>query len=133
MKTGKKVLFITLIFILTSCATTTKFPISNIVPAAEIVAKIKQDKNKNYAIEIIAKNLASPDRLNPPKNNYSVWIVTEKNGTKNLGQLINKNAKKTVLKTTTPFKVVEIFITTENQGNISYPTGNEISRVSFNK
>lgn len=133
MKTGKKVLFITLIFILTSCATTTKFPISNIVPAAEIVAKMKQDKNKNYAIEIIAKNLASPDRLNPPKNNYSVWIVTEKNGTKNLGQLINKNAKKTVLKTTTPFKVVEIFITTENQGNISYPTGNEISRVSFNK
>lgn len=131
MKTGKNVLFIALVFILTSCATTTKFPISSIVPAAEIVAKIKQDKNKNYAIEIIAKNLASPDRLNPPKNNYSVWIVTEKNGTKNLGQLINKNAKKTVLKTTTPFKVVEIFITTENQGNISYPTGDEISRVSF--
>ncbi len=131
MKTGKNVLFIALVFILTSCATTTKFPISNIVPAAEIVAKMKQDKNKNYAIEIIAKNLASPDRLNPPKNNYSVWIVTEKNGTKNLGQLINKNAKKTVLKTTTPFKVVEIFITTENQGNISYPTGDEISRVSF--
>ena len=75
--------------------------------------------------------MASPDRLNPPKNNYSVWIVTEKNGTKNLGQLINKNAKKAVLKTTTPFKVVEIFITTENQGNISYPTGDEISRVSF--
>ncbi len=133
MKTGKNVLFITLIFILTSCATTTKFPISNTVPAAEIVAKIKKDKNKNYGIEIVAKNLASPDRLSPPKNNYSVWIVTEKNGTKNLGQLINKNAKKAVLKTITPFKIVEIFITTEERGNISYPDGDEISRITFNK
>jgi len=133
MKTGKNVLFITFVFILTSCATTTKFPISNIVPAAEIVAKIKQDKNKNYAIEIIAKNLASPDRLNPPKNNYSVWMVTEKNETKNLGQLINKNAKKAVLKTTTPFQVVEIFITTEERGDASYPSGDEITRVTINK
>jgi hypothetical protein len=133
MKTGKNVLFITLIFILTSCATTTKFPTSSIVPAAEIVAKMKQDKNKNYAIEIIAKNLASSDRLSPPKNNYSVWIVTEKNETKNLGQLNNKNAKKAVLKTTTPFKVVEIFITTEDQGDASYPSGDEISRVTINK
>lgn len=133
MKTGKNVLFITLIFILTSCATTTKFPTSSIVPAAEIVAKMKQDKNKNYAIEIVAKNLASPDRLSPPKNNYSVWIVTEKNETKNLGQLINKNAKKAVLKTTTPFHVVEIFITTEERGDSSYPSGDEISRVTFNK
>jgi hypothetical protein len=133
MKTGRNVLFITLIFILTSCATTTKFPTSSIVPAAEIVAKIKQDKNKNYAIEIVAKNLASPDRLSPPKNNYSVWMVTEKNETKNLGQLINKNAKKAVLKTTTPFQVVEIFITTEERGDSSYPSGDEITRVTINK
>lgn len=133
MKTGKNVLFITLIFILTSCATTTKFPISSIVPAAEIVSKIKKDKNKNYTIEIVAKNLASPDRLSPPKNNYSVWMVTENNETKNLGQLINKNAKKAVLKTTTPFHIVEIFITTENQGDASYPSGDEISRVTINK
>ena len=133
MKTGKNVLFIALVFILTSCATTTKFPISNIVPAAEIVAKIKQDKNKNYAIEIIAKNLASPDRLNPPKKNYNVWIVTEENGTKNLGMLTNKNAKTAVLKTKTPFKVLEIFITAEDQGNVSYPNGIEISRTNIKR
>lgn len=131
MKTSKGVLFLILVFILTSCASSVRFPISNKAPAAEIFAKIKQDKNNNYAIKITAKNLASPDRLNPPKNNYSIWIVTEKNGIKNIGQLINKNAKKTVLKTTTPFKIVEIFITAEDKGNISLPSGDEISRVSF--
>ncbi|BEH00322.1 hypothetical protein [Bacteroides sedimenti] len=133
MKTSKGVLFLILVFILTSCASSVRFPISNKAPAAEIFAKIKQDKNNNYAIKITAKNLASPDRLNPPKNNYSIWIVTEKNGIKNIGQLINKNAKKTVLKTTTPFKIVEIFITAEDKGNISLPSGEEISRISFNK
>lgn len=131
MKIGKNVLFLILVFILTSCGSTVRFPISNKLPAAEITAKIKQDKNKNYAISITAKNLASPDRLNPPKNNYSIWIVTEKNGTKNIGQLVNKNAEKTVLKTTTPFRVVEIFITAEDQGNMSYPSEDEISRVSI--
>ena len=90
-------------------------------------------KNKNYMIEVTAKNLAEAIRLNPPKNNYSVWIVAENGTTKNLGQLVNKNAKKASLKTTTPFNVKEIFITAEEQGNLNYPSGIEISRTTFNK
>ena len=133
MKKGRNVLLVATLLFLTSCASITKFPVSNTVPAAEITAKTKQDKNKNYSIEITAKNLASPDRLNPPKNNYNVWIVTEENGTKNLGMLTNKNAKTAVLKTRTPFKVIEIFITAEDQGNLSYPNGIEISRTNIKR
>ena len=109
------------------------FPVSSTVPAADITATKKQDKNKNYVIEVTAKNLAEASRLNPPKNNYSVWIVVENGTTKNVGQLINKNAKKATLKTTTPFNVKEIFITAEEQGNLNYPAGTEISRTTFNK
>jgi hypothetical protein len=115
--------------ILISCATTVKFPVSNKVPAAKITAKVKHDKNKNYLIEITALNLASPDRLNPPENSYVVWLVTENNGTKNIGQMINKNAEKAILKATSPFEPKEIFITAENQGNISNPSGLEIARA----
>ena len=79
----------------------------------------------------MAKNLASPNRIDPSKKNYSVWIVTENNGTKNAGQLINKNAKKATLKTSTPYKFKEIFITAEDQGDYSYPVGIEISRTAF--
>jgi biopolymer transport protein ExbD len=133
MKRERNVLLVATLLFLTSCASITKFPVSNTLPAAEITAKTKQDKNKNYTIEVTAKHLASPDRLNPPKSNYNVWIVTEENGTMNLGMLTNKNAKTAVLKTKTPFKVIEIFITAEDQGNNSSPNGIEISRTNLNR
>ena len=131
MKLLKSLLFMSLIAVLTSCATTTKFPLSSTVPAAEITAKVNQDKNKNYVINVVAKNLASAERLNPPKNNYSVWIVTENGTIKNIGQLTNLNAKTATLKTLTPFNVKEIFITAEDQGNLTNPNGVEISRTNF--
>jgi len=131
MKTLKKILFGAIVLFLTSCASTAKFPVSTVTPAAEITAKMKEDKNKNFVIEVTANNMASADRLSPPNSNYIVWIVTENNGTKNIGQLINKNAKKSYLETSTPFSVKEIFITAEDKSDISYPSGVEISRTSF--
>ena len=133
MRTIKNLEIIGVVALMTSCASTAKFPISSTVPAADITAKKKQDQNKNYMIEVTAKNLAEAIRLNPPKNNYRVWIVAENGTTKNLGQLVNKNAKEASLKTTTPFNVKEIFITAEEQGNLNYPAGIEISRTTFNK
>ena len=133
MKTIKSLVIIGVAALMTSCYSTAKFPVSNTVPAAEITVKKKQDKNKNYVIELTASNLAEASRLNPQMNNYSVWIVEDNGVTKNVGQLTNKNAKKVVLKTVTPFNVREIFITAEEQGNLSYPAGVEISRTTFNK
>jgi hypothetical protein len=62
-----------------------------------------------------------------------VWITTEENGLKNIGQLQNQNAKKSSYKTISAFEPVEVFITAEDVGNISNPEGYEISRTSFNK
>ena len=131
MKSLINLLLVTVLVFLTSCATTAKFPVSSVTPAAEITAKKKQDKNNNYIIEVTAKNLASADRVDPSKKNYNVWIVTENNGTKNAGMLVNKNAKTASLKTSTPYDVKEIFITAEDQGDYSYPVGVEISRTTF--
>lgn len=133
MKTLKNLAIIGFVALMTSCASSVKFPVSSSVPAADITVKKKQDKNDNYVIEVTARNLAEPSRLSPPKHNYSVWIVTENGSIKNLGQLINKNAKKATLETITPFDVKEIFITAEEQGNSNYPSGTEISRTTFNK
>lgn len=133
MRTLKNVSLGVIVLLLTSCGSVAKFPTSDVTPASEISATKKQDKNKNYVIEVTAKSLASPDRLNPAKNNYSVWIVTRDNETKNIGQLNLKNGKTATLKTSTPFDVKEIFITAEDQGNNSYPQGVEISRTTFSK
>lgn len=131
MNTLKTLLIAVSILILNSCATTAKFPISNLVPAADISAKKKTDSHKNITLEITAENLASPNRLNPSGNNYSIWIVTKDQAIENVGQLIIKNAKKSVFKTVTPFDFNEVFITVENQGNLKAPTGKEISRTKI--
>ncbi|MCM4159808.1 hypothetical protein FHG64_15780 [Antarcticibacterium flavum] len=131
MKTFKYFLFIAAVAMLTSCASTAKFPVSRDVPAANIVAKKKQDKNNNYVIKLTAENLAAPGRLSPPKNNYSVWIVTKNGDVKNLGQLSFRNAKKVVLEAVTPFDAKEILITAENEGDLAYPEGIRISRAKF--
>jgi hypothetical protein len=133
MKTIKFLISIVVVVLLTSCATTAKFPVSTTVPGAEISATKKQDKNDNYIVEITARNLADPGRLNPPKKNYSVWLVEENGSTRNAGQLSSRGGKKTNLEISTPFNVKEIFITAEEQGNLNYPAGIEISRARFRK
>lgn len=94
---------LTLFVAFASCATTAKFPVSSVVPAAEITAKKKTDDNKNNTLEITARNLASPDRLIPAGTNYSVWVVSKGQGTKNVGQLLVSNGDKATFKTTTAF------------------------------
>jgi hypothetical protein len=125
----KIILSVLLVFLMTSCATIAKFPVSNVSPAAEITAKIKKDKQNNYEITIIANYLASAERLSPPKNTYVIWVVTKQSGITNSGQLKNENAKKNTLKTLTSFEPLEIFITAEDEGTVTYPTGVEISRA----
>jgi hypothetical protein len=131
MKTVPYLFAFIITLLVTSCATTAKFPISNVVPAAEIKAIKKTDSNKNITLEIVAKNLASPDRLNPPGKVYSIWIVTNDSGIKNVGQLLIENGEKSKFKTVTPFDFSEVFVTVENEGDLKFPTGSEISRTKI--
>lgn len=119
------------IVLLASCGNTVNFPLSSVVPAAEIKVTTKVDKNKNNQIEVVANNMASPDRLNPSRKAYVIWGVTDDNVLRNLGQLINKNSKKSTFKTSTPFEIIEIFITAEDRGDLTRPEGQEIARVAL--
>lgn len=127
-----KILSVGLITLLMlSCSSTIKLPVSTIVPAAEISASQKEDKNGNIKVSLKAEYLASPERLNPPKKTYVVWVFAPKVGNINIGQLSIKNGRSTDFETIVPYKVSEIFITAEDEGNITYPTGIEISRAAF--
>jgi hypothetical protein len=116
---------------LLSCATTKKFPVSTVVPAANITVKVKQQKNSNYSLLLMANNLAEPSRLSPPKKYYVVWLVSEKDGVRNMGALNFKKGNRGELNTLSPFKGSEIFITAEDESSVTYPSGQEISRVKF--
>ena len=108
-----------------SCATKVNFPVSKVNPGAKVQAKVKQDPNDNYKIELKVENLTAPDRLDPPKEMYVVWIETAK-GTKNLGKInISKSlfssTRKGKLVTSTAYKPNRIIITAENSSTNNEP------------
>jgi hypothetical protein len=127
----KKSALIILILLSISCGSTMELPVSNEVPAAEIKVKKQKDENDNYQIKLTAKNLADANRLSPSRETYVVWIKTEENGIKNVGQLNPENGKKIDLETVSAFEPTELFITAEDEGNVSTPTGTEITRKNF--
>lgn len=120
------------IVLLQSCGTTQyKFSTSSVVPAAEGSVKVKKDKNNNYNIELHVKRLAEPKRLTPAKEMYIVWMETEQNGRKNIGQLktssgMFSSALTSSLTTVSTFKPTGFLITAEDDANIQYPSGQTV-------
>lgn len=120
------IFIIAVAILLNSCATKVSFLTSSVVPAARGTVKIKVDNNKNYSIDITLSDLAEVSRLDPPKRTYIVWMVTEHDVTKNIGQLnsskgfMSKRLKGS-FKTVSTEKPVKIFITAEDDQNTQYP------------
>jgi hypothetical protein len=126
------VLFLLLmVMVTTSCANRFQFPISSITPAADIVAVRSHDSNENTILRISAKNLAAVDRIASPKKAYVVWIVTERDGARNIGKLMNRNSMTVKMETLIPNYSTEVFITAEEDGETVTPSGIEISRIRF--
>lgn len=114
-----------LLIMFSSCSRKMMFGSSNIVPAAVGAVKMKSDKNNNQSIQVNVTHLAPASKLSPPQNIYVVWMVTENNGTKNIGQLQSSGSLlsktlKASLTTVTPFKPTSFYITAEDNGNVQY-------------
>ena len=109
-----------------SCARKTSFLTSPVVPAARGDVTVKSDKNKNYVIHVQLSGLAEVERLQPSKNAYVVWMETDRNVTKNLGQITSSSGTfsqnlKASFETVSSEKPTKIFITAENDPSIQYP------------
>lgn len=131
MKDLAKIIIVLIsIFAFVSCSTN-KFPfnVSQTVPAADGLVKVKLDKNMNYEIAIDIEHIASPERLSPPKRFYFAWLQTEDNQTKNLGQIVVKKGSKASFTGNTPFKPAFVFITAEDENTILSPSDNIILKT----
>jgi len=122
---------IMMIFLFNSCSTSKPFLTSSKVPAARGTVTVKTDRNKNYVIKILITNLSEVDRLDPKKNTYVVWMVTEDNITKNIGQIESSTSflskmLKASFETKSSFKPAKIFITADYDANIQYPSSEVI-------
>jgi hypothetical protein len=113
------------------CAVKAPFLNSSIVPAAEGKVKMKTDRNKNFVISIEIFNLALPNRLDPPKNTYVVWMDDGNNNIKNMGQIKSSapfmsKAMKASFKNISSFRPVKIFITAEYEANVQIPSSETV-------
>jgi hypothetical protein len=114
-----------MIFSFGQCSAQADFLTSSVVPAARGSVTVNKDKYNNYIMDIQISNLSEASRLTPPKNTYVVWMVTEENITKNIGQIRTKTSffskkLKADFETKTAFRPIRIFITAEYDPNIQY-------------
>jgi len=93
---------------------------SSIVPAARGYVKVKRDINENFLIQVKISNLAEVNRLQPSKQVYVVWMITDHEITDNIGQInssttfLSTKLKASFLKVSAS-KPIKIFITAEDE------------------
>lgn len=122
----KLVLFLVLPFAFsltfTSCSKNVKFENSNVVPAARGDISVKKDKNNNYNIQIEISYLAEPERLQPPKKYYVVWLSSEQNQIPlNIGQIVGTSKLHVKFESVSSSKPKRIFVTAEDDVSTQYP------------
>lgn len=120
-----KVFSLAMLISFSSCSKKIAFLNSAIVPAARGYVEINSDKNKNNVIEIHLTDLAEVERLEPARQTYVVWIITNQNMIRNLGQIKSSSSMmskqlKASFQTVTSFKPTKVFITAEDDANTQY-------------
>ena len=111
-----------LLQIFTSCSKNVKFENSNIVPAARGDISVKKDNNNNYNIKLEISYLAEPERLQPPKKYYVVWLSSEENQIPlNIGQIVGTSKLHVKFESVSSSKPKRIFVTAEDDASTQYP------------
>ena len=118
----KVITFVLMAVLVTACSTRVVFPESPSMPGADVVFKVDKNKNNNYELELEVDNIARPNRLVPPRNNYVVWLETSSHGTINIGNLRVSSKNKGSLMTVTPYKPIRVFISAEDKQDVIFPS-----------
>lgn len=116
----------TTLFLFASCSKKISFLTSSVVPAARGDVTVKRDKNKNYVIALDISDLAEVNRLQPAKETYVVWIETDSQIVRNVGQIKSSTSLfskklRASFETVSSYQPYKIFITAENNPSAPYP------------
>lgn len=109
-------------YVFTSCSKTIQLENSSIVPAARGKVSVKTDKNHNYNIKLVISYLAEPERLDPPKKHYVVWLSSDQNERPiNIGQIVGTPKLHVKFENVSSSKPKRIFVTAEEDASAQYP------------
>ena len=132
MKTIKSLsLLLFVALTLGACTSKMTFQDSSVVPAASGDVKVKKDDNNNYRVTVSVANLAEPEKLSPSRNVYVVWMDSDRNLTKKLGQIkvgsgMFSKALTGELTANASEKPERVFITAENDADTMNPSTNVV-------
>jgi len=97
------------------------------VPAASGEIAVRRDKsNGNMKVDIKVDHLAQPANLTPPENAYVVWIRPSGEEAHKQGSLGVDKDLKGELRVITNSKNFDVFITAEQSGSVTTPSGVQI-------
>lgn len=109
-----------------ACSNKMEFTTSPVAPAARGDVNIKKDRNDNYSIDVSITNLAEVERIQGENTTYVVWIVTEGEEAKNIGQIQSatrgiSNKLKASFQSVSTKRPLKVFVTAEKDGAIAMP------------
>ena len=103
------------------------------IPAAQGKVKFSKTDDGNIAIALSVKYLADPQKLQPPAAIYTVWVRKDKDAAaQNIGALKVEKDRKGDLKSVTPLRAFQLFVTAEANGQVQEPTGVQLLWVDYN-
>jgi hypothetical protein len=122
-----------LIFAGLGWAKTYHFAATKIDPSAMGDVDLSKDKNGNTNVSLRVEHVARPAMLTPPANLYVVWFQEPGSEPENEGQLQVGNDLRGQLKTTTPLRNFDIFVTAETDPTVKTPSDQKIMTVTVHE
>ena len=121
----------------TACASAppkVRMSVTERMPAAEGIVVVAKADNDNTALEVSVRHLAPPEKIAPEATTYVVWArASAANDVQNLGALkVNKDLQGT-LKTVTPLRTFDVFITAEASPTAQSPSSDGLLTASVER
>jgi hypothetical protein len=110
--------------------------VNNKLPSVEGQVSIRNEENNNTGIDLSVKHLARPERVSPDATTYMVWgkpAGDENAQALPLGALNVDEDLNAEIKTVTPLKNFDLFITAEPAGVTNEPTGERLLWALINR
>ncbi|WP_306599067.1 hypothetical protein [Geothrix sp. 21YS21S-2] len=111
----------------------TAMNVSPEIPAAKGEVKFGRTDDGNISIHLSVRYLADPQKLRPPAATYVVWVSRDKDSpAQNVGALKTEKDREGKIKTVTPFKAFQLFVTAEANGEVQAPMGTRLLWIDYN-
>jgi hypothetical protein len=99
-------------------------------PGAQGKLEVNKQKDGTQQVKVDVQHLALPSALTPPKMGYVVWIQPPDHPPENHGVLKVDSKEKGSFQTTTAYPRYDVFVTAEDNLQVTQPSGPVVARAS---